>query len=568
MSLSGGRLIAEMLKLQNTQVMFGMGGFQLLPLYEGVRQLGVRHILINDERTGAFAADAYARITGQPGVCDATLGPGATNLTTALAESFNAGVPLIAITGDAHRDFAGRNMTQETTQTQILRSVAKDVVRIENAKRIPELMRYAFSLACTGRPGPVVVDVPEDVSHAELTEEEAALTGNPAPFKTPAFRCRPAAADIERAAELLASAKRPVILAGGGIHISQACDALQSLAESHDIPVAHTLSGKGAIACTHPLSLGLFGRYDRIANDFIAKSDGVLVVGCKLGEIATKRYSLPGPGIPMIHLDIEPVEIGRWRPADVALFGDARCGLEDIYDALDKKSIRKEYLAEVVAEHKKWRTDAQDRYQSSERPINVGRIMGELNAHWPEDGILVADGGFASHWTGLLYDTKRNGRGFVAGRGMASIGYGLPGSLGCKLAAPDRPVIGLTGDGGFNMAVGDLETARRASAGFALIVINNAASGYVKALQHAVYGEGNYQSSDLSELDYADVAKAYGCDGIRVEDPSELAAAIKLAAKPRDIPLVIDVVVTRDPGKMLPAADSRTLTVEKGDRPV
>jgi acetolactate synthase-1/2/3 large subunit len=188
----------------------------------------------------------------------------------------------------------------------------------------------------------------------------------------------------------------------------------------------------------------------------------------------------------------------------------------------------------------------------------MARLVGELNAVLPPDSIVVADGGFASHWTGLLYDTKRAGRTFIADRGFASIGYGLPGSLGAKLAAPAAPVVGITGDGGMNMSVGELETARRAGAGFLLIVVNNAASGYVKALQHSLYGADAYQSSDLSELDFASIAAAYGCRGERVEDPDALRPAIErhLAAG-ADVPTVLDVVVTRDPGRMLPGVDSR-----------
>jgi acetolactate synthase-1/2/3 large subunit len=557
-----------MVKLHGTPFCFGMGGFQLLPYYEGIRALGMHHILINDERSGAFAADAAARIIGRAGVCDATLGPGATNLATALAESYNAGVPIVAITGDAHRDFASRNMTQEVPQCQMLAPVAKDVIRIESAERIPELMSRAFALACAGRPGPVVVDVPEDVSHMEIEIPGSALSSNLAPNRVPGYRCRPDEGDVERAAALIAKARRPMILAGGGVHLSGAHEALRSLAEAHDIPVAHTLSGKGSIACTHPLSMGLFGRYDRVANAIMAGSDCVLVVGCKLGEIATKRYTLPPPGVPVIHLDIDPAEIGRWRSVDVVLFGDARCGLADLAASLGSRTSRSEFVAECRARHENWRAEATGRYQSTEQPINVARIIGALNETLPEDAIVVADGGFASHWAGLLYDTKRAGRGFVTGRGLASIGYGLPGSLGCKIAAPDRPVVGLTGDGGFNMAAGDLETARRCGAGFVLIILNNAASGYVKALQHAVYGNGNYQSSELSEVNYADVAQAYGCDGIRIENPQELAPALASALRPRDKPLILDVVVTRDASQMLPGIDSRTLTVEKGDRPV
>jgi acetolactate synthase-1/2/3 large subunit len=196
----------------------------------------------------------------------------------------------------------------------------------------------------------------------------------------------------------------------------------------------------------------------------------------------------------------------------------------------------------------------------------MGRLVGELRKQLPADGILIADGGFAAHWTGLLYDTRRAGRTYLADRGLASIGYGLPGCMGAQLAAPDKVVVGITGDGGLNMTIGELETARRTGANFVLVVVNNAASGYVKALQHAMYGK--YQSSDLVEMNYARIAEAMGCRGIRVEDPEQLAQAYATAFAHRDVPTVIDVVVTRDPAKMLPAADSRALKVEKGDRPV
>jgi acetolactate synthase-1/2/3 large subunit len=196
----------------------------------------------------------------------------------------------------------------------------------------------------------------------------------------------------------------------------------------------------------------------------------------------------------------------------------------------------------------------------------MGRLVGELRKQLPPDGILIADGGFAAHWTGLLYDTQRAGRTYLADRGLASIGYGLPGSMGAQLAAPDKVVVGITGDGGLNMTIGELETARRTGANFVLVVVNNAASGYVKALQHSMYGQ--YQSSDLVEMNYARIAEAMGCRGIRVEDPEQLAQAYATAFSNRDVPTVIDVVVTRDPARMLPAADSRALKVEKGDRPV
>src|SRR5215218_3985575 len=545
--MTGGEALARMIAAHKGGPMFGMGGFQLLPFYDAARRLGLRHHLINDERAGVFAADAYAKVSGRVGLADATLGPGATNLVTGLVEALNAGTPMVVLVGDSHRLHSWKNMTQESRQTEIL-------------------MRRAFAVATSGRPGPVVVDVPEDICHATLPFEDEDFSANPAHEAAPALRCRPDRASTARAAALLAEAHRPLVLAGGGVHISGAADVLTDFARAHDIPVAHTMTGKGAIACTDPLSAGLFGRYDRIANALIAEADCLLVVGCKLGEIATKRYTVPPKGKTLIHLDIVAEEFGRTTEPDIALWGDARAGLEDLHAELrGAPPARGEYVKEVARRMGAWRESVAERYTSEEVPVSMGRLMGELNRLMPADGILVADGGFAAHWGGLLYDTKQAGRGFVPDRGFASIGYGLPGAIGAALAAPARQVVSLTGDGGFNMMLGELETARRMALDFAIIVVNNAASGYVKALQHVMYGEGAYHASDLAETNYAKVAKALGCRGIRVEEPGAVGPALEQAFRTQG-PVVIDVVVTRDPAKMLPAVDNRTVQVRKGDR--
>ena len=219
-TMSGGRALAEMLKLHNAAPMFGMGGFQLLPFYDAVREVGLSHTLINDERCGAFAADAFARVSGRPGVCDATLGPGATNLTTGLVESLNAGVPMVAITGDTNRDYSWKNMTQESRQLQILAPAVKEVIRVESIKRLPELVRRAYGVATSGRAGPVLLDVPEDIAHGEYDYPEDDLYADQSAITAPAYRSRPARDDIARAASMLAKAERPVILAGGGVHLS------------------------------------------------------------------------------------------------------------------------------------------------------------------------------------------------------------------------------------------------------------------------------------------------------------------------------------------------------------
>lgn len=565
--MTGGEAIARMLQAHGAGSMFGMGGFQLLPFYDAARRIGLKHNLINDERCAVFIADAYAKVSGRVGVCDATLGPGATNLVTGLVEALNAGSPLVVLVGDTHRAHSWKNMTQETRQVEILRPACKELIRIEMIERIPELIRRAFKVATTGRPGPVVVDIPEDICHDTYPFELLDLQADEDAGRAPALRCRPARAQIEKAAELLGSAKRPIMLCGGGVHISGAAEAIQDFAQKFAIPVAHTLTGKGAVACSAPENAGLFGRYDRIANKLIEESDCIFVVGCKLGEIATKRYTVPANGSRLIHLDIVAEEFGRTLTPDLALWGDVRETIAELATMLpEAASGRKAYIDEVAERMATWRAATVERLTSDEQPVAMARLMNEINHALPEDGVLVADGGFAAHWGGLLFDTKKPGRAFVPDRGFASIGYGVPGAMGAALAKPGAQVVGLTGDGGFNMSMGELETARRLGLAITVVVVNNAASGYVKALQHLMYGKDNYQSSDLSEINYAKVAESLGCKGIRVEHPDELAGAFAAAFAEEDRPTLIDVVVTRDPAKMLPGVDNRTVKVRKGDR--
>ena len=568
--MTGGEAIARLLRAQGIGPMFGMGGFQLLPFYDAARRLGLTHSLINDERSGVFAADAYAKITQRVGVVDATLGPGATNLVTGLVEALNAGTPLVAVVGNSHRLHSWKNMTQESRQIEILRPAAKELIRVEMIERLPELVRRAFQVATSGRPGPVVLDIPEDICHATypFNSEELDVIQNYQ--SAPAMRMRPSQSSILEAVKMLEKSKSPLILAGGGIHISGATNTLEKFAEKYGIPVAHTMTGKGAIACTNQLNAGLFGRYDRIANNLIENSDCLLVIGCKLGEIATKRFTLPPNNIPLIHIEVMAEEIGRTLQPDVSLWGDARETIEELdlamsNDAKRQLDLRTNYCSHVAEKMEEWRKSVAPRLNSEEVPINMARLMNELNLILPRDAILVADGGFAAHWGGLLFDTKKAGRGFLPDRGFASIGYGLPGAMGASLAEAG-PVVSITGDGGFNMTLGELETARRMNLAFTIIVVNNAASGYVKALQHLMYGEGAYQSSDLAETNYASTAEALGCKGIRVEDPNEIRNAISKGLNNKDCPTVIDLVVTRDPGKMLPGVDNRAATIKKGDR--
>jgi acetolactate synthase-1/2/3 large subunit len=360
---------------------------------------------------------------------------------------------------------------------------------------------------------------------------------------------------------------------GGGIHLSGAYAELRSFCESLNVPVAHTLSGKGALPCGHPLCINLFGRYDRTANELIKTADLLIGLGCKFGEIATIRYTLIPKELKLIHIDISPEEIGRYQKVTVGLWADALCALVDLLDEVHgdapaQKKMREAYVNEIQSKKGQWKEKNLERFTSDEKPVHMARLCFELTRAMPKNGILVADGGFAAHWAGLLYDTPAAGRTFVANRGNASIGYGVPGGIGAQLAAKDAPVVAITGDGGFNMSLGDLETAIRERIPATWVIVNNAASGYVKGLQHALF-EGRYISSDLKEMNYAEIARVMGAHGIRVQDPKDLAGALREGIAERAHPSVIDVVVTRDPGRMLPAADARAqVKVKPGDRPV
>jgi acetolactate synthase-1/2/3 large subunit len=563
-NLGGGEALARMLDAQGARRAFGMGGFQLLPYYDALaRGAGPSHVLIKDERDGAFMADAYARVTNTPGVCDGTLGPGVTNLITGLAESYGAGVPVIAIAGEVNSMIAGRGATQESAQLAMVAPTVKEAIRVDRIERVPELVRHAYAVATAGRPGPVLLNVAEDVTHGSFDFPLDDLTPDPAVGELPGRRIRGDSDDVDAVAALLAEAERPLLLVGGGIHLSGGYEELRALVERFDLPVATTISGKGALSERHPLAVGVFGRYSRIANDLLADADALVVIGCKLGEIATNRWSLLPAGVRVAQIDVDPTTIGRNVRAEIGVWADAKLALADLATALAERPRpdRAAYLAEIDDRRAAWLEEHEARRNAAEEPIHQARMLLELNRAIPEDGILVADGGFAAHWSALYWETPRAGRHYIANRGHASIGYGLPGALGAALGADGRKVVGLVGDGGLGMSIGELETAVRLGSDIVIVVVDNQASGYVKALQHALF-EDRFQSVDCVPVDYAAVAAEFGLHAERVEDPALLGGAFERAfATPG--PALVDVVVTRDPAGMLPAADPRTRDREK-----
>ena len=562
-TMTGGEAVARMLRAHGVDHGFGIGGFQALPYYDAIRRLGgIRHVLVRDEKHGAFAADAYARIAGRPAVADATLGPGTTNLVSGAAESYGASVPLVLLAGEVNQAISGRAATQESDQFSMLRPTAKLAQRVDRVERIPELVRKAMNASTSGRPGPVLLDIPEDVFHAEHDFIDSDFWADPAAGHLGARKVWPDPALVVEVAALVNRARRPLILAGGGIHLSLAYEALARVVQVTGIPVATTISGKGSIAETHPLAVGVFGRYSRIANDLIKSSDLLIVVGCKLGEIATGRWTLIPDHVPIVQVDIDPLEIGKVHRPEVGIWSDAATFL----DALATESASSSNtMADRKGDQAREISIAKDRYldqsrasaTSDERPIHLARVLSDLRNASPDDTVLVAEGGFATHWSALWFDTRRAGRTYIANRGHAAIGYGVAGALGAKLAAPNSPVVALCGDGGFGMAIGELETLIREKTPVVLLVVNNLTLGYVKALQHGLY-DGRFQSVDFVDVDYAAVARAFGCRGERIADPDRIAPAIAEALE-ADIVTVLDVLVTTDPARMLPGVDARAV---------
>ena len=561
--MTGGEALVKMFQLHGIDQAFGMGGFQPLPYYDALaRQSDIRHVLIRDEKHGAFAADAYGRVLNRPAIADATLGPGATNLVSGAAESFGASIPMVLLTGEVNSGIRGRAATQESDQVGMIRPTVKHSVTIDQIARIPELVRHGVALANGGRPGPIHLNVPEEVFHGTFDFPDGDLWSDADAHRVGARAVRPAPSHIDRAAEILAAAERPIVLVGGGIHLSAAYAQLAEFIDLTGFPVASTISGKGSFAEDHPLALGVFGRFSRTANELIADADALLVIGSKLGEIATNRWSLIPATAKLIHIDIDPGEIGKIHRADVGVWSDAGLALTDLTGALEGhrtafRERRSTTERQLAAKREEWLATAEPKYRSDEQPMHMARVLRELRRALPPDGIVVADGGFAAHWSALLFDVTRVGRTYIANRGHAAIGYGLPGGLGARLAAGDRPVVALCGDNGFAMAVAELETAKRAGAPVVCLVVNNGTLGYVKALQHGLYAD-RFLSVDFLEVDYAAVARGFGCAGALVEDPRELQDVL-CDALGSDVPFVIDARITTDPAHMLPGVDRRTL---------
>lgn len=544
--LTAAQVFAAALRRHGVEHIFGQSIPSALILAApdyGIRQVGYR-----TENAGAVMADGYARISRKIPVVTAQNGPAATLLVPGLAEAFKASVPIVAVVQDVSRAFTDKNAFQELDHLEIFKGSAKWIRRMTDATRIDDYVDMAFTAAASGRPGPAVLVVPMDLFNEVL--EADASTRQASLGHYPLDRVSADPAQIEKAAELLAGAQRPLIIAGGGVHLSDASAELAALQEAASLPVATTVMGKGSVDEQHELSVGVVGYFmgtrglTKDLRSLVTDADVIVLVGNRTNQNGTDSWNLYPKSAKYIHIDVDGQEVGRNYEA-LRVVGDAKLTLAALKDALGKKDLsrhaaKRAELARTIAEGRKSSSEAGSQSDSNATPIRPERLMRDLDTVLDEDMIVVADASYSSIWIANFLTSRKAGQRFITPRGLAGLGWGLPLAMGAKVARPDAKVFCLTGDGGFAHVWSELETARRMGINVVLAVLNNQILGYQKHAEKV--GFGAYTDvCDFSPVDHAAIARATGCEGIRIENPDDFLPALK-AAFQSDRTVLLDIV--------------------------
>lgn len=551
-NLSGGQALAAALQRHGVTDIFS----QSLPsaLMLAAPDYGIRQVGYRAENAGAAMADAYSRVSGRVAVVAAQNGPAATLLVPGLAEALCASIPVVAVVQDVHRDHFDRNAFQELDHFALFSGVSKWCRRVSNPDRIDDYVDMAFHAAAGGRPGPAVLMCPVDVLDAAVGRQPVGPQRRASLGEYPLDRTVADPSRIAEAAKLLAEAKAPIVIAGGGVHSSQAYDELTDL-QSLGLPVATTVMGKGSVAETDPLSLGVAAYFmaprGRTAHmqEMIAEADVVLLVGNRTNQNGTDSWTLYPDEARYIHVDIDSAEVGRNYEA-LRLVGDAKLTLAALTDeirGLDHSRLteRKESVAKKIADaREKHEKDMAGLVDMEAVPIRPERLMADIDDVLTPDMLMVADASYASIWVANFTTAEKAGQRFLTPRGLAGLGWGLPFAIGAKAARPDAPTIMLTGDGGFAHVWAELETADRMKLPMVVVVLNNQVLGYQKHAELSIFGN-HTEVVHFSEIDHAALARAVGCEGVRIETPGDFAPALKDALA-RDAVTVIDVLVDPD----------------------
>ncbi|MCA3104703.1 MAG: thiamine pyrophosphate-binding protein, partial [Rhodocyclaceae bacterium] len=505
----------------------------------------IRRIMTHGEKAAAYMADGYARASRRPGVCMAQH-VGASNLAAGLRDAYLACSPVVAITGGPAPHQRYRHAYQELEDFTQFDHTTKFNAHVDHIKRLPDMMRQAFREATSGAPGPVHLQIGGHHAECIMVEADLDLLVEPQYKTVPPFRPAADPAHVVDALRLLAAAQRPIIVAGGGVHWSAAQAEVVQLAELLQIPVATSLNARGTILDDHPLSVGVCGTYSRsCANQSVGEADLVFFIGSHTGSQVTARWQVPKPGTPVIHLDIDPRELGRNYPVQVGLLGDAKVVLQQMIEAATgtKPTPRKAWLDHIQSLVAGWRADTDGHRNSDVVPMRPERVCREIGEMLPANAVMVCDTGHSGIWTGTMIDFLRPGQRLI--RCAGSLGWALPGAMGVKCALPDTPVVCFAGDGGAYYHLAELETAARYGINMVLVVNNNSALNQeIPHFDKSYGGDPDERGRALwgfNPVSFAQVAESLGCVGIRVERPEDMPKAMERALK-ANRPVVIDVV--------------------------
>ena len=535
--MRGGEAIIESLKNMGVKTIFGYPGGQTIPFYDMLYDADIDHILVRHEQAAAHAADGYARASGKVGVCLATSGPGATNLVTGIGTAYMDSSPIVAITGQVPTHLIGNDAFQEADIIGITMPIVKHSYQPKNPDLIPSMIKSSFEIASSGRPGPVLIDVPKEVQEGELTKFDDSLIETPGYNPTVKGNIK----QIKKARDLIKQAKKPMILAGAGVIISNACCELKTLANTINAPVMTSLLGKGAFDETDDLALGMLGMHGRkVSNDYINESDLLIAIGVRFSDRTTGRLDSFVPDTKVIHIDIDPAEIGKNVDVDLPIVGDAK----NVLSSLNK--VLKDY--KVPSEVNDWTNmikqknkDLKPRVSYDDVPLKPQTVIKEISDVLTPESILTTDVGQNQMWAAHFFDTQKP-RKFISSGGLGTMGFGFPAAIGAKVACPDDPVVSINGDGGFLMVCQELATVREYDIPVIAVVLENRTLGMVYQWQSLLYDERHSQTLLGNSPDFVKLAESFGVNGVRITQPGETKEALSNAIKDNE-PILLDVVI-------------------------
>lgn len=547
MILNGAQILIECLQREGVEVMFGYPGGVVLPIFDVLYDSKLKFILTRHEQGAAHAADGYARATGKVGVCLSTSGPGATNLVTGIANAYMDSIPMVAITGQVKTFLIGNDAFQESDVTGITRPITKHNYLVKDVKDLARTIREAFYIASTGRPGPVVIDLPVDVQTSKIEfvwPEEVTLRSY-----QPTYEGHPG--QIKKAAKMIERAKKPILYVGGGVVSSGASEGLRTLAEKNQLPVTTTFMGLGAFPGGHPLCLGMLGMHGTAyANHAIMESDLIVAIGARFDDRVTGRVDAFAPHAKIIHIDIDPTSISKNIKVDVPIVGDAKEVLRDLAGYVKKSPDTKAWLDQIA----RWRKEFPLSYKHDDklRPQFVIEKIQELTGG---DAIIATEVGQNQMWSCLFYE-HAHPRTWISSGGLGTMGFGLPAAIGAQMGRPEKVVFDIAGDGSIQMNIQELATAVHNKLPVKIAILNNGYLGMVRQWQELFYKK-RYSSTPLANPDFVKLAEAYGAKGLRVTRKEDVVPAIKEALATDNV-VMIDFVVEPEENvfPMVPAGEA------------